>query len=102
MAIHTVIYPGSMRSAGGRRRYPRGGMRPPGRGPTVRPAAILARRTVNWINLGTPVGLIVALFGGARIRRGPYGLLIARGYRWPVPPVRGRAITIGDVVLLGL
>jgi hypothetical protein len=57
---------------------------------------------VNWINLATPLGLAVALAGRARISRGPHGLLIATGYRWRVPPVRGRAITIGDVVLLGL
>jgi hypothetical protein len=57
---------------------------------------------VNWINLATPLGLAVAMAGGARLRRGPYGLLIATGYRWSVPPVRGRAITIGDVVLLGV
>ena len=60
------------------------------------------RRVVNWINLATPLGLAVALAGGARIRRGPHGLLIATGYRWSVPPVAGRAITIGDVILLGL
>jgi len=57
---------------------------------------------VNWLNLGTPLGLLVALAGRAQIRRGPHGLLIATGYRWRIPPVRGRAITIGDVVLLGL
>jgi hypothetical protein len=72
------------------------------RGPTSRPSAIRARRWVNWMNLATPLGLAVALAGRARISRGPHGLLIATGYRWRVPPVHGRAITIGDVVLLGL
>jgi hypothetical protein len=72
------------------------------RGPTSKPLAIRARRWVNWVNLATPLGLAVALAGRARISPGPHGLLIATGYRWPVPPVRGRAITIGDVVLLGL
>jgi hypothetical protein len=57
---------------------------------------------VNWINLATPLGLFVALAGGARIRRGPHGLLIATGYHRRIPPVTGRAITIGDVVLVGL
>jgi hypothetical protein len=57
---------------------------------------------MNWINLSTPLGLIVALAGRARIRRGPHGLLLATGYRWAVPPVAGRAITIGDVVLVGM
>jgi hypothetical protein len=54
------------------------------------------------MNLSTPLGLIVARAGGCTVERGPYGVLVARGYRWSVPPVSGRAITIGDVVLLGL
>ena len=57
---------------------------------------------MNWMNLSTPLGLMVAKVGGARIRPGPHGLLIATGYRYRIPPVRGRAVTIGDVVLLGL
>jgi hypothetical protein len=60
------------------------------------------RRTVNWLNLSTPLGLAVARAGRARITPGPHGLLIAVGYRYRFPPVRGRAITIGDVVLLGI
>jgi hypothetical protein len=63
---------------------------------------IRLRQTVNWLNLSTPLGLAVAVVGRARIRRGPHGLLIATGYRYRVPPVHGRAVTIGDVVLLGL
>jgi hypothetical protein len=73
-----------------------------GRGPTARPAAVRIRQVTNWVNLGTPLGLAVALAGGARVSRGPHGLLIATGYRWSIPPVRGRAMTIGDVVLLGI
>jgi hypothetical protein len=57
---------------------------------------------MNWVNLSTPLGLLVAKAGGARMSPGPHGLLIASGYRFRVPPVRGRAITIGDVVLLGI
>jgi hypothetical protein len=72
------------------------------RGPTARTSVIRVRRAVNWVNLATPLGLAVAVAGRARISRGPHGLLIATGYRWRVPPVRGRAITIGDVVLLGV
>jgi hypothetical protein len=60
------------------------------------------RRVVNWVNLSTPLGLLVAWAGRCTIEPGPHGVLIARGYRWAVPPVAGRAITIGDVVLLGL
>jgi hypothetical protein len=54
------------------------------------------------LNLSTPLGLAIAKAGRARISSGPHGLLIATGYRYRIPPVRGRAITIGDVVLLGL
>ena len=57
---------------------------------------------MNWVNLSTPLGLLVARAGGARICPGPHGLLIATGYRYRVPPVHGRAVTIGDVVLLSL
>ena len=57
---------------------------------------------MNWMNLSTPLGLLLAKAGGARISPGPHGLKIATGYRFRVPPVRGRALTIGDVVLLGL
>ena len=87
------------RSIGGQER-PAGPL--PGGGPTSNPAVIRVRQAINWINLGTPLGLAVAGLGRARIRRGPHGLLIATGYRWRIPPVAGRAITIGDVVLLGL
>jgi hypothetical protein len=79
-----------------------GHLRTAGRGPTARPGVIRVRRVVNWVNLSTPLGLLVAALGGARLRPGPHGLLIATGYRYRVPPVTGRAITIGDVVLLGL
>jgi hypothetical protein len=54
------------------------------------------------MNLSTPLGLAIAVAGRAQVRRGPHGLLVATGYRWRIPPVRGRAMTIGDVVLLGL
>ena len=57
---------------------------------------------MNWVNLSTPVGLAIAKAGGAQIQRGPHGLLLAWNYRSSVLPVRGRAMTIGDVVLLGI
>jgi hypothetical protein len=79
-----------------------GHLRKTGRGPTTRPGVIRVRRAVNWVNLSTPLGLAVAVAGRARIARGPHGLLIATGYRYRIPPVDGRAVTIGDVVLLGL
>jgi hypothetical protein len=84
------------------RSQPHGRWGKPGRGPTLRPSAVLVRQVANWVNLGTPLGLVIAFAGGARVSRGPHGLLLATGYRLPIPPIRGRAMTIGDVVLLGI
>jgi hypothetical protein len=56
------------------------------------------RQVVNVLNLSTPIGLAVAALGGARVRRGPQGLLVASGYRLPVPPAP--AFTVGNVVVL--
>lgn len=55
------------------------------------------RHLANWCNLTTPVGLWVALAGGAAPRREGDGLFVAEGYRWPFP--RAGAFTIGDVVI---
>lgn len=54
------------------------------------------RHVANWLNLSTPVGLIVAGIGGARIRLRPDGIYLAEGYRFRFP-VAG-AFTVGDVV----
>ncbi|HEY0240061.1 MAG TPA: hypothetical protein VGC37_15605 [Friedmanniella sp.] len=62
-----------------------------------RTPAQLARRIANLINLSTPFGLVVARVGGARRRPGPYGLVLAEGYRFRFP-VAG-AFTVGDVVI---
>jgi hypothetical protein len=56
------------------------------------------RRVLNVVNLSTPVGRVVAAVGGARPRRGRDGLLIAHGYRLPVPAAA--AFTVGNVVVL--
>jgi hypothetical protein len=56
-----------------------------------------ARRVANLLNLSTPLGLAVARTGGARRRPGPYGLVLAEGYRFRFP-VAG-AFTVGDVVI---
>lgn len=56
-----------------------------------------ARRVANLVNLSTPFGLLVARVGGARHRPGPYGLVLAEGYRFRFP-VAG-AFTVGDVVV---
>ncbi|MCD0450207.1 hypothetical protein LO762_13540 [Actinocorallia sp. API 0066] len=56
------------------------------------------RQAVNVVNLSTPLGLLLAYTAGRGIvRRGPDGLLLADGYRPPVPvaPV----FTMGNVVL---
>jgi len=57
---------------------------------------------MNWLNLSTPLGLAVARAGGAQVRPGPHGLYVAWNYRSGLLPVHGRAMTIGDVVLLGI
>ncbi|MGH3734640.1 MAG: hypothetical protein ACRDT6_03305 [Micromonosporaceae bacterium] len=54
------------------------------------------RMVVNWINLTTLLGLLVAVLGRAELRRGPHGLLVTGGYRLPVP--KQECFTIGNVV----
>ncbi|MEU9888262.1 hypothetical protein AB0M95_14180 [Sphaerisporangium sp. NPDC051017] len=56
-----------------------------------------ARQVLNWANLSTPLGLLIALAGRAGVRRGEHGLLYAHGYRIPFP-VAG-AFTVGNVIL---
>ncbi len=58
------------------------------------------RRVVNLVNLATPLGVLVAVAGGARLRRGPDGLVLAEHFRGKVPAPRAPAVTIGNVVLL--
>ena len=53
----------------------------------------------NVLNLTTPLGLVIARIGRARIRRGPRGLLLAEGYRLPFP-IAG-AFTVGSVITTG-
>ena len=55
------------------------------------------RTVANWVNLSTPLGLLVARVGGARVERADRGLHLAGGYRFGFP-VAG-AFTIGSVVL---
>ncbi|MFF5206790.1 hypothetical protein [Streptosporangium sp. NPDC000396] len=55
------------------------------------------RRALNYVNLSTPLGLLVARLGRARVSAGPGGLILAHGYRIPFP-VAG-AFTVGNVVL---
>jgi hypothetical protein len=55
------------------------------------------RAAVNAVNGSTLLGLTVAVAGGARVSRGPEGLLLATGFGPAVP--RASAFTVGDVVL---
>ena len=48
-------------------------------------------------NLSTGTGLLVARLGGARIARGPRGLILGEGYRLRFP-IAG-AFTIGNVII---
>lgn len=60
------------------------------------------RRVVNLVTLATPVGLLLARLGRARLEPGPHGTLVAVGYRARFPAPRAGAVTIGDVILLRL
>ncbi|MFE4081364.1 hypothetical protein [Paenarthrobacter sp. YIM B13468] len=55
------------------------------------------RQVANFLNLTTPLGLMVARASRSRISRGPRGLLIAAGYAWKLP--HAGAFTVGNVVL---
>ena len=54
------------------------------------------RQVVNLVNGSTLLGCAVAGLGGARLARGPRGLLVANGYRLPVPVAS--AFTVGSVI----
>ena len=56
-----------------------------------------ARTLLTAINGTTGVGLLIALAGRARIRRGRDGVLIAEEYRLPVPPAT--CFTVGSVIM---
>ena len=54
------------------------------------------KRLVNLANGSTAAGLLLARAGRARVGRGPRGLLVATGYRLPLPAAS--AFTVGNVV----
>ncbi|WP_211239818.1 hypothetical protein [Jiangella gansuensis] len=56
------------------------------------------RQVVNWLNLSTPIGLLIGVIGRVRFGRGPDGLILGRRYRLPIPPAP--AFTVGNVVLV--
>jgi hypothetical protein len=55
------------------------------------------RLAVNAVNGSTLAGICVALAGRARLASGQDGLLIAVGYRLPVPPAP--AFCVGNVIV---
>jgi hypothetical protein len=58
------------------------------------------RLAINLVNLSTPLGLLIAVAGRARLRGGGEGLVLASGYRLPVPSAP--AFTVGNVIVLRL
>lgn len=55
------------------------------------------RRTLNWINLSTPLGLLLARAAGCTVAPGESGLIYAFDYRPRLPAAA--AFTVGNVVL---
>lgn len=69
-----------------------------GRDSASSPSAVeRRRRRANLLNLSTPLGLLVARVGRASTRPGPYGLVLAEGYRFRFPVAS--AFTVGDVII---
>ncbi len=60
------------------------------------------RQTANLVTLATPLGVLLAAIGRARLTPGPHGVILAHDYRCPFPAPRAGAVTVGDVVLLRL
>jgi hypothetical protein len=54
------------------------------------------RTALNWVNLSTPLGLLVARAGGATITPAGRGTYLATGYRFGFPVAS--AFTVGSVV----
>jgi hypothetical protein len=51
---------------------------------------------LTWVNGTTALGLALAAAARTPLRRGPGGVVIAAGYRWPVP--RQNCFTLGGVI----
>ena len=56
------------------------------------------RAAGNVLNLSTLLGLAIAAAGRSSLRRGPEALVVAEGYRLPLP--KAGAFTVGNVVLV--
>ncbi|GID31566.1 hypothetical protein C8E87_3651 [Paractinoplanes brasiliensis] len=57
----------------------------------------VTRGVLTALNGTTGTGLLVALITRAKIRRGRHGVLIAEGYRLPIPPAS--CFTVGSVII---
>lgn len=55
------------------------------------------RAAVNYLNLTTPAGLVIAALGRGTVRPGPAGLSVAGPYQLPLPA--NLCFTVGNVVL---
>ena len=55
------------------------------------------RRLLNLVNGTTAAGLLAARLGRVPVRPGPGGLLLAEGWRLPLP--RAAAFTLGNLIL---
>jgi hypothetical protein len=58
------------------------------------------RLVLNLVNLSTPLGILAALVGRARLARGPRGLVLGTSYRLRFPPAG--AFTLGNVIITRL
>lgn len=54
------------------------------------------RTVLNWVNLSTPLGLLIARLGGATVVRRGRGTYLATGYRHGFPVAS--AFTVGSVI----
>ncbi|WP_127498550.1 hypothetical protein [Actinoplanes solisilvae] len=57
----------------------------------------VARGLLTAVNGTTAAGLVIAVVTRTRLRRGRHGVLIAEGYRLPIPPAS--CFTVGSVIL---
>ena len=55
------------------------------------------RTAVNWVNLSTLLGLLVARIGGASLHRRGRGTYVCTGYRFGFPVAN--AFTVGSVII---
>lgn len=55
------------------------------------------RAVLNWINLSTLSGLLIAVIGRAQLTAGPRLTIVATDYRWSFPSAS--AFTLGNVIV---